>query len=193
MKRAITVAFACTVAVVLPAASGIASNGNGHSKSLAAKQCAALKKADRGAFRAMFGKHAMRDCIRDAASELEDEKVNAAQQCRADRDLDPEGFQELWGTNEPQGEKSHGTNKNAFGKCVSARVRDEVDDEVDDFDNAARQCRADRDLDPEGFRELWGTNEPKGEKSKGTNKNAFGKCVSATAKAADEDGGEPTA
>ena len=102
-------------------------NGNGpnHGSSEAAKLCAAQKKADKAAFKALWGKHAMRDCIR--AGRVEDEVAiatpeeihNAAQECRAQRDLDPAGFAELWGTNH--------NDRNAFGKCVSATVH--ADDE----------------------------------------------------------------
>jgi hypothetical protein len=184
-----TIALACAVATAVPAASGIAGNGNGnggHSKSLAAKQCAAEKKADRAAFKAVHGKHAMRNCIRGTDSEIEDDQANAAQECRAERDeIGEEAFAEKYGTNEPKGEKSQGTNRNAFGKCVSGKVKDEIDADVEAFDNAARECRDERESDPEGFRETWGTNSPKGEKSKGAKRNAFGKCVSSKAKEAD--------
>lgn len=54
--------------------------------------------------------------------------------------------------------------KNAFGRCVSNRVR------------AAKECREERDqLGVEAFRAKYGT-----EKSK--HRNAFGKCVSQHAK-----------
>jgi len=202
MRRAITVALSCTVAVLLPASVAVAGNGNG-GKSLAAKACAAEKKglkkelgnkAGKAAFRALYGKHAMRNCIKGTTEEVRDEKSNAAQECRAERDADPEGFAEQHGTNAPKGEKSKGAGKNAFGKCVSGKVKDEVNDDVEDTVNAARTCRDARDADPDGFAEQWGTNAPKGEKSKGAKRNAFGKCVSATAKQADEeeDAGVPT-
>jgi hypothetical protein len=134
MKRAITIALTCTVAVVLPAASATAGNGNGngngegHGKSEAAKQCAAQKKADKAAFRALYGKHAMRNCIRGTEEVTPEELKNAAQECRAAREADPEGFQELWGTNAPQGENSQGAKRNAFGKCVSATVKEDEEE-----------------------------------------------------------------
>jgi len=48
--------------------------------------------------------------------------------------------------------------------------------------NAAHACRAERDADREAFEEKYGTNENK--------KNAFGKCVSTTAKASTEEAAE---
>ncbi|MGH2990140.1 MAG: hypothetical protein ACRDMA_09785 [Solirubrobacterales bacterium] len=135
MKRAITLALSCAVAVALPAGSALAGNGNGngngegHGKSLAAKECAAQKKADKAAFRALYGKHAMRNCIKGTESVTPDELANAAQQCRAEREADPEGFRETWGTNDPKGEKSQGAKRNAFGKCVSSTVKEDVEED----------------------------------------------------------------
>ena len=195
MKRAMTIALSCTVAVLLPASIAVAGNGNG-GKSLVSKACVAEKnglkkelgnKAGKEAFRAIYGKHAMRNCKKDTAEEVEDERANAAQECREAQEADPEGFVEQWGSNTPNGEKSKGAGKNAFGKCVSTTVKEEVEDDVEDTVNAARTCRDAREADPEGFAEQWGTNAPKGEKSKGAKRNAFGKCVSATAKEADEE------
>ena len=196
MKRAVTIALSCTVAVLLPASVAVAGNGNG-GKSLVSKACVAEKnglkkelgnKAGKEAFRAIHGKQAMRNCKKGAAEEVEKAQVNASQECRAERDaIGTEAFAEKYGTNAPKGEKSKGAGKNAFGKCVSGKVSDEIDEDVEDTVNAAQTCRAARDADPEGFQETWGTNAPKGEKSKGAKRNAFGKCVSATAKQADED------
>ena len=137
MKRAITVALGCTIAVLLPASVAVAGNGNG-GKSLAAKACAAEKKGlkeelgnkeGKAAFRAIHGKQAMRNCIKGTSSEIDDEKPNASQECRADQEADPEGFLAEWGTNAPKGEKSKGANRNAFGKCVSATARAADDEE----------------------------------------------------------------
>jgi hypothetical protein len=199
MKRAITIALTCTVAVLLPASVAAAGGGNGKEKNdakkLTSKACVAEKKAlkeelgakaGKAAFRAIYGKHAMRNCKKGTAEEVETAQLNASQECRAERDADPEAFAEQYGTNTPGGEKSKGTNKNAFGKCVSGKVKEEVEDDVEDTVNAARECREARDADPEAFAEEWGTNTPN-ENSKGAKRNAFGKCVSATAKQADEE------
>jgi hypothetical protein len=198
MKRAMTIALSCTVAALLPASAAVAGEGNGkeknEAKKLASKACVAEKKAlkeelgakaGKEAFRAIYGKHAMRNCKKGTTDEVQEEKTNASQECRDARDADPEAFAEEWGSNTPNGEKSKGAGKNAFGKCVSATVKAEIEADVEDTVNAARTCREARDADPEGFAEEWGTNTPN-ENSKGANRNAFGKCVSATAKQADE-------
>jgi hypothetical protein len=121
MKRAITIASVCLgiAALGVPVATaGDGHNGNG-GRSAVAKECAKLKKADRAAFRATFGKHAMRKCIKGEPVEMSEttpaEFKNAAKACRAEREADPEGFQETWGTNNNK--------RNAFGKCVSSNVK----------------------------------------------------------------------
>ena len=121
MKRAITIASVCLgiAAVGTPAATaGDGHKGNG-GRSAVAKECAKMKKADRAAFKATYGKHAMRKCIKgepvDTAETTPAEFKNAAQECRAERGDDPEAFQETYGTN--------GNKRNAFGKCISGKVK----------------------------------------------------------------------
>lgn len=137
MKRATTIAFACAGALVLPVSIASAkpeSAGQaGGAKSLAVKQCKQERDADRAAFRATYGQNAMRNCKR-ANSGVETEDVdanveafrNAAQACRAEREADPVAFQETYGTNQSQGK---GSKRNAFGKCVSGKVRDDGESE----------------------------------------------------------------
>ena len=118
MKRAITIATVTLgiAALGLPAGA-VADEDRG--RSAVAKECAKLKKADRAAFRATYGKHAMRKCIKgepvDTADVTVAEFKNAAQECRAERKADPDAFRETYGTN--------GNKRNALGKCVSGKVR----------------------------------------------------------------------
>jgi hypothetical protein len=69
----------------------------------------------------------------------------------------------------------HVTAKNAYGKCVSAKRKEKQTDATQAQDertlNAAQTCKAQRKDDAAGFATQWGTR-----------RNAFGKCVSATAK-----------
>ncbi len=112
-----SLAMLSVAAPVAAADPGGAPNGG---SSAVAKACAAQKKADKAAFKALWGKHAMRDCIRagreDGVATVE-EFQNAAQECRAERGLDPAGFTELYGTN--------GNGRNAFGKCVAMKVHED--------------------------------------------------------------------
>ena len=132
MKTRLTIAATCAVlfaGVSIASAAppdGHENHGHGnHGSSAAAKLCAATKKADKAAFTARWGKHAMRECIRanrgeQAGTTVDEETaefVNAARQCREERDADPVAFASTWGTNH--------NDRNAFGKCVSTRAQDE--------------------------------------------------------------------
>jgi hypothetical protein len=201
------------VAIALPVATAIAGNGNGRGqvKSFTAKHCNAERRADSGAFQAMFadpqsGKHAMRNCMRETRSEVNGDFKNAVQFCRNEIvKLGLDVFIDTYGSNEapnPQA-RDHGQGflRNAFGKCVSGEVSQAIDDDVDDFETAAQQCRAERAADPDTFLGTWGgnnvsegqNNAPDGEKSKGAERKAFGKCVSATARQLEQEAvEEPT-
>jgi hypothetical protein len=98
------------------------------------------------------------------------DKKNAAKECRLERgttDATKEAFADKYG--------SGPNHKNAFGKCVSRRARDEQAERHAAKTNAARDCRAERKADPEAFKTKYGT-------AKSHFKNAFGKCVSQKAK-----------
>jgi hypothetical protein len=107
---------------------------------------------------------AMKACIAKAEVAAQQEAKNAAQACKAERDLNEEAFAEKYGTNK--------NGKNAFGKCVSGMASQKTQDEAEDRANAAHTCKALKRDDPDEFEDLYGSR-----------KNAFGKCVSATARA----------
>ena len=124
MKRVITIGCACLCASLCASLliAGVATAGNtaknSHAKNVAAKQCAALKKADKGAFRATYGKHAMRNCIKGTTDEAKSEIKNAAKECKAAREADPQGFRQAWGSNH--------NGRNALGKCISSKVKHSI-------------------------------------------------------------------
>ena len=62
-----------------------------------------------------------------------------------------------------------------FGQCVSQKAREAKAERKAAKRNAARDCRDERTADAAAFKEKYGTN--------GNKSNAFGKCVSQTAKA----------
>jgi hypothetical protein len=176
--------------LVLPA--GAVAKPDHSAKRAAIKQCKAERgktKATHKAFKAKY--HSFSRCVRQNAAEERAEKQaalkNAAKQCKAER-TDPDfpsthggkTFAEFYGTNK--------NGRNAFGKCVSTKAReqkqaeDESDaQEVQAFKNAAQECAAERS-DPgfpaahggKTFDEFYGTNHNK--------RNAFGKCVSGKSK-----------
>jgi hypothetical protein len=98
-----------------------------------------------------------------AAEPTQNDRRNAAQECREERGTTPEDREAF--------RANHGTNKNkrnAFGKCVSKRSKDEESERRSARSEAVKECR---ELHPRG--------EGKPEKGQG---NAFGKCVSERAK-----------
>jgi hypothetical protein len=139
------------------------------------------------AFKALYGdnapkyQHAMRNCQRQHGKSAGNVVGNAAQQCKAEQ-ADPNfatghggmTFDQFYGTN--------ANDKNSFGKCVSSKVQSTVDQQDQNLQNAAQQCRAERSdanfaasHGGKSFTDFYGTNHNK--------KNAFGKCVSQKAKA----------
>ena len=91
------------MAIALPVATAIAGigNGKGQVKSLTAKQC--TRRGGRTAARVpgyvfgdQSGKHAMRNCKRETSSEVNGEVRNAAQECLAMREANPELFRGTW-------------------------------------------------------------------------------------------------
>jgi hypothetical protein len=114
---------------------------------------------------------------KSAAAPGQSADKNAAKACKAERgttDATVAAFKANYGTN---------ANKaNAFGKCVSGKVKKaEADDETEASEqaeeNAAKKCKAERgttDATVAAFKAKYGTNANKA--------NAFGKCVSKLAK-----------
>jgi hypothetical protein len=96
-----------------------------------------------------------------------DDRLDATRECRFER-----------GATSATREAFEARYRN-FGACVSARARDEAREHDDAQDDADKTCRAERSADAEAFAEKYGTNANK--------RNAFGKCVSQAAKAAEED------
>ena len=103
------------------------------------------------------------------------DRQTAAQECRAERgtaSATREAFKVRYGTNKSK--------RNAFGKCVSRRSRIEERQVAKAVTNAAKECQAERAANPAAFALKYGTT-PK--VAYGNPGNAFGKCVSAKARA----------
>jgi Cu2+-containing amine oxidase len=172
MKK-ITLVAGLALALVLPTVAGAKPNPDNGDRRAAKAECRTLRggtDATREAFLTRFrnfGACVRRKAVEEAVEEQTAHK-NAAQECRAEREADPVAFRD-WGTN-PNG-------KNAFGKCVSSKAKeneaeaDEQDQQnAEEFKNAAKECDAERDTNPD-FATTYG--------SENANfKNAFGKCVS---------------
>jgi len=99
------------------------------------------------------------------------DRRNAQKECRAERgttDATREAFAVKYGT-------AKSNYKNAFGKCVSSRARDEHAERHAAKRSARRDCSEERQDDPAAFRTKYGT-------ARTNYKNAWGKCVSQHAK-----------
>jgi hypothetical protein len=104
------------------------------------------------------------------------DKTNAARECHAlKKAMGTENFRDMFGTNKNK--------RNAFGKCVSKKSREEAAERRAAKRNAAKDCKAEQ-ADPnfaathdgKSFDEFYGTNTNSHGKGKG--RNAYGKCVS---------------
>ena len=164
MKR-LTILCAAVLSTAVVAAPAGAASTDADAKKAAHVQCKAEKKTDKAAFKATYGKHAMRTCVKGEKTAAVKEARGASKNCKAERAADPAAFTEKYG----QGGEG-------IGKCVSRTVRAENAEDVAEFKNAAKACRAERTADPEAFRTTYGTK---------SGKNAFGKCVSSKVKKAD--------
>jgi hypothetical protein len=181
----ITVTIGLVVALAVPAGALAKPQPDQADKRAAKAECKTLRghsDATREAFRTKFRSFAA--CVRSTAVEEAQQgqtaHTDAAKECKAERQADPQAFADKYGTN--------ANKRNAFGKCVSGKAKeneaaaDEQDQqEATAFKNAAKECDAERTADATAFANKYGTNANK--------RNAFGKCVS---QKSHESTGEPT-
>jgi hypothetical protein len=114
-------------------------------------------------------RNALGKCISKHTKTERANQSNAAKDCKAEQaDANfaaahgDKSFDQFYATNKK------GTN--GYGKCVSGKAKAASNADVKADVNAAKQCKKDR-KDAAAFAAKWGTK-----------RNAFGKCVSATAK-----------
>jgi hypothetical protein len=138
------------------------------------------------AFKAAYGTNANRSnafgkCVSKQTRAQESDRSSAAKQCKAEQadasfaaGHGGKTFAQVYGTNK--------NGRNAFGRCVSKQAEQTQEDRTDATVNAARTCKAERrSLGSDAFAKKYAT-------TKG--RSAFGKCVSATAKAKQEHAGD---
>lgn len=173
MRKAILTCVAVIASMFAVASIATASKPDkpASAKDVAAQQCAALKQADKAAFKSLYGKGAMANCIKGQTKGAKGDLDNAAKECKAEQVSDPIAFEQKYGNPDPYVDDS-----NAYGKCVSSKVGTKSTEGAIEFINAAKACKAERSLDPDAFVQTYGTGKSKG-------KNALGKCVSAALKA----------
>jgi hypothetical protein len=122
-------------------------------------------------FKALYGtnsnkSNAFGKCVSKLAQQNEQDRSNAAAQCRTERSANPMAFATKYGTG-----KNHA---NAFGNCVSGKAKAAAAAQLQATENAAKACWTERQADPAAFKAKYGTNANKS--------NAFGKCVSGNVK-----------
>ena len=127
MKK-ITLVAGLALILVVPAVSVAKPTPDRGDKRAAAKECKTLRgqtDATREAFRTQFRNFAA--CVKahaaDEAQEEQSAHTNASRECRTERgttDETRDAFNEKYGTN--------ANKKNAFGKCVSQKAREQHDE-----------------------------------------------------------------
>jgi len=166
MRKLIIVMFAAVLA--LPALAVAGSSPSQADHAAAVKQCSSERTAmGMAPFNALYGTNANKSnafgkCVSKLAQQNEQDRSNAAAQCRSARSADPAAFAAKYGTG-----KKHA---NAFGNCVSTKAKAAAAAQVQATVNAAKACWTERQADPAAFKAKYGTNANKS--------NAFGKCVS---------------
>jgi hypothetical protein len=186
MKRIGSVVLCCVGVAAIGAGVALADNAT-NPNWVAAHQCTTdLHNMGVKNFKGFYGdppkgQHAMRNCQRQHGKSANNVVNNAAEQCKAEQ-ADPNfaashgglTFDQFYGTND--------NDKNSFGKCVSRKVHEALDQQDQNVQNAAQQCRAERSdanfpatHGGKSFTDFYGKNHNK--------RNAFGKCVSQKAKA----------
>jgi hypothetical protein len=104
----------------------------------AAQECRTLRDEDRDGFRDTYGdnrngENAFGKCVSSKAKAKNREDVrtfrNAAQECRALRAEDRDGFRDTYGNNR--------NGKNALGKCVSSKVKEASSDDGSEGEGGA--------------------------------------------------------
>jgi hypothetical protein len=119
------------------------------------------------------GANALGKCVSKKTKELSATRTNAAKQCRAEQS--DSSFASAHG--DKTFDQFYGTSKNganAFGKCVSSKANDAVEESHEAVMNAAKRCKTERTSDPAAFKTKYG--------SHGNKSNAYGKCVSKLAR-----------
>jgi hypothetical protein len=175
-------AVAATAALASSAAFAGVGNGTPSPDQLATSQCVAQQHAmGTKAFKALYGKRAMKTCQNKGTGQAKALVANAAQTCKAEQadanfaaTHNGATFDQTYGTNH--------NGANAFGKCVSTKAQEAAAAKAAATVNAAQACRTERGdpafpaaHDGKSFSDFYGTNRNK--------RNAFGKCVSAKASA----------
>jgi hypothetical protein len=177
----VMVFVAILAGLILPA-TAFSEDAAGQDRQNAARACSALRTSmGLDLFRQTYGtaasnrRNAFGKCVSQWTRSEQQNRQSARSQCAAEQadasfaaTHDGKSFAQFYGTG-PKG-------ANAFGRCVSSKAKLASAEERQDTVNAARQCKSERrTMGVPAFRARYGKNA--------NDRNAFGKCVSALAKA----------
>jgi hypothetical protein len=161
-----------TAVLALPALAVAGSPPSAADHAAAVKQCS-TERTGMGvaAFKQLYGtntnkSNAFGKCVSKLAQQNEQDRSNAAAQCRTERSADAVAFATKYG--------SGPNHTHAFGKCVSGKAKAAAAAQVSATIKAAKSCWTERQADPAAFKAKYATNAGKS--------NAFGKCVSGQVK-----------
>jgi hypothetical protein len=164
---------AALAALAVPAVSFAQSSTTTSSTPSADSQCLQQRNAiGKTAFADLYGTNATKSnsygkCVSARAKANSQAKSDAVKTCTTEQAADATAFKAKYGTGK--------NGNNAYGKCVSAKAKTQSATEQKAIISAAKSCKAERTSDPAAFKAKYGTNANKS--------NAYGKCVSAKAKA----------
>jgi hypothetical protein len=166
--------FALILIAAIPAVA-LARGPTATEQSNAATICAGLEKAMGSAtFKATYGTNATRSdalgqCVARWAKIEQQDTSQATHQCALEQNdanfaasHGGKTFVQFYGTGK--------SGNNAFGRCVSMKVRATTAQQAQATLNAAQACVKERTANPAAFKAKYGTNANKS--------NAFGRCVS---------------
>ena len=172
---------ALLAALVVPAIALAVEGPTGQDRENAARACKALRTSMGDAtFKQTYGtvqsnrRNAFGRCVSQWTRAERLNRQSAQTACEAEK-ADPDfaathggkSFDQFYG-NGPNG-------ANALKRCISLKTRTAAAEAKSDTLSAAKQCKAERALGAPAFRAKYGKNA--------NDRNAFGKCVSALAKA----------
>jgi hypothetical protein len=164
---------AALAALAVPAVSFAQSSTTTSTTPSAESQCRQQRDAiGKTAFGDLYGTNANKTnasgkCVLAKAKANRQANSDAVSACRTEQAGGATAFKTKYGTGK--------NGNNAYGKCVSTKAKAQSVTEQKATISAAKSCKAERAPDPAAFKAKYGTNANKA--------NAFGKCVSAKAKA----------
>ena len=171
---------ALLAALVVPAVS-LAAGPTGQDRENAARACKALRTSMGDAiFKQSFGtvqsnrRNAMGRCVSQWTRSERLNRQAAQTACEAEK-ADPNFAATHGGKSFDQFYGSGPNGANALNRCITLKTKAARAEAKSDTLNAAKQCKAERALDAPAFRAKYGKTA--------NDRNAFGKCVSALAKA----------